>query len=529
MIASAVVVACSTPLVKPEAFAADVRARWPLPAAHLVAADHDEVLVEPGLHWMADLDFEAGLNFVGLTDSGRTNFAVVADCNPQQDHLVIVPLRPGETPLDVLRGPRRAEVRGLVNRIRDAKPVADSRVLSLAQVIREHRLTTPIPPAHRVFAVAANFPSHVLHDLGGTDLAGHFDTLRRSRARVFVKYPPTPPPGSDAKPPEGLTGLIGPYDPIEYTKEITVPADGEGKQPGTTATRLDYEVEIAVVISRELRPEDLPQLSDADLMRAVAGYVLMGDTKARNPQVINRLRSAEREATDESRPYESGDEEVDAVIGTWDRITATWWSYAAGWGNYASVGPVFFAPDGHSFEPRAMISARSYAPRDRRGFKIPGARRADTLYLRQCSVTTEGSHTDRLIWGVPSILRSILAPGSVLGDGTDDRPTLHPGDVISLGTPGGAVITSRSPGVIGFLRWLLFWWTPRDFHDAFFGSDVHLYLHDGDQVFYWAEGLGYQHHTVRRLGSQPEKSASHTSFPKTSPARGRLGARILAD
>jgi hypothetical protein len=51
---------------------------------------------------------------------------------------------------------------------------------------------------------------------------------------------------------------------------------------------------------------------------------------------------------------------------------------------------------------------------------------------------------------------------------------------------------------VGVLDFLLFWWRPHDFHDAFFEPDGELYLRHGDQLFLWGEGLGYQLHGVVR-------------------------------
>jgi hypothetical protein len=38
-----------------------------------------------------------------------------------------------------------------------------------------------------------------------------------------------------------------------------------------------------------------------------------------------------------------------------------------------------------------------------------------------------------------------------------------------------------------------------DWHDFFFDSDAELYLNPGDEIFLWAQGLGYQRHVVRRV------------------------------
>ena len=45
---------------------------------------------------------------------------------------------------------------------------------------------------------------------------------------------------------------------------------------------------------------------------------------------------------------------------------------------------------------------------------------------------------------------------------------------------------------------LLFWWKARNWHDTMFNAaNREKYLLPGDEVFYWAGGLGYQHLRVR--------------------------------
>jgi len=52
---------------------------------------------------------------------------------------------------------------------------------------------------------------------------------------------------------------------------------------------------------------------------------------------------------------------------------------------------------------------------------------------------------------------------------------------------------------VNLLRKVLFWWNPVDWHDVFFDKNAGLYLHDGDKVFFWAEGLGFPHQEIRRI------------------------------
>ena len=41
-----------------------------------------------------------------------------------------------------------------------------------------------------------------------------------------------------------------------------------------------------------------------------------------------------------------------------------------------------------------------------------------------------------------------------------------------------------------------------DWHNVFFDKNAGLYLHDGDEVFFWAEGLGFQHQKIRRVKTE---------------------------
>ena len=60
------------------------------------------------------------------------------------------------------------------------------------------------------------------------------------------------------------SALIGPYDDIIYPKQVQ---------------KLDYEVELAVVIGRRAK-----RLSAEDAMKAVAGYMVLNDVSARCAQ-----------------------------------------------------------------------------------------------------------------------------------------------------------------------------------------------------------------------------------------------------
>jgi 2-keto-4-pentenoate hydratase/2-oxohepta-3-ene-1,7-dioic acid hydratase in catechol pathway len=111
--------------------------------------------------------------------------------------------------------------------------------------------------------------------------------------------------------------------------------------------------------------------------------------------------------------------------------------------------------------------------------------------------TTDPGHREALLWDVPEIIRSILSPDSALA--FDPEATrLEPGDVICLGTPGGVTFTSKSDRVVRLINALLFWKSPRDIHDVVARQREHFLL-PGDRLFHWAEGLGFQLHTIAPL------------------------------
>ena len=495
----------AAPIVKPEAFDSRILERRPLPADFIRSAEENERVLLPDLGWMGDVDSGTHLTFAGYRqEPDALRFCLVVACDPAKDILLLLTLEEGETPLTILSDAgRRETLRRKVREYRDGmggESGQDSLIrLSLRRAVAENKLGLPVPPPRRIFAVALNFPSHLQYDLAIND-SDAAEALSRTRPRLFLKYPPVPPPGLQEKVPAAISGIAGPYDGIDYPSRIIVPGASEGGVPLDTETRLDYEVEIGAVVAQTMTWDSIRDAPDSRLRAAIAGYVLISDTKARNPQVVGKVAGEDREYPRLPGPYLTGDEDLDRALGFWDETTSAWWSYAAGWGNYASVGPFFVtAPADSTFPGRAVISARTYGDERTRQAPVPKGREQGSLYLRQCSMATEEKgDPDRLIWNIPQILRSILAPDSALKfmEGT---PQLEPGDIISLGTPGGTVITAKSYQLFNILEKMVFWWDPVDWHDAFFGEGGGLYLRHGDELFFWAEGLGFQHHRIRRI------------------------------
>lgn len=497
---------CSSPIVKPDAFDPAILKRTPLPGNLISQVKNGEHMVEQDTRWLGDINPSEHLTFAGFRpDSKSFHFCLVMACDPFNDSLVLLPLNEGETPLTALADHARRS--GLQARVVDYK--IDSKnlsadhdyiSLSLSQAIAEKKIGSPLPKPRRIFAVATNFPSHLKHDLAIKDPAA-LEALGKTRARVFLKYPPIMPPDIPQAHSGTFAGIIGPYDGVDYPSHIKLPAASETRKE--TETRLDYEVEVGVVIGRQLTWDVIENAGDDLILSAIAGYVLVSDTKARNPQVVERLISRNQPYPKEPGPYLTGNEGSDRAVGLWSSEACAWWGYAASWGNYASLGPFFVsAPPDMSFPARALISARSYGAASERPIKPPRDSDDGALYLRQCSITTEeDGYNDKLIWNITRIIRSILEPNGAL-EFMEGPPRLEPGDIICLGTPGGTVITGKSRRMVSLLRKVLFWWDPLDWHDAFFDKNAGLYLHDGDEVFFWAEGLGFQYQEIRRVNTE---------------------------
>jgi 2-keto-4-pentenoate hydratase/2-oxohepta-3-ene-1,7-dioic acid hydratase in catechol pathway len=223
----------------------------------------------------------------------------------------------------------------------------------------------------------------------------------------------------------------------------------------------------------------------------------------------------------------TGDANIDLILGNWSPETVSWWGYAASLGDFTAVGPYFVANEGETSMPsHALICARSYGASEGRHYPIPGKRDPNRFYLRQCSrASEEAGAPDRMLWSIPQIVRAALDPAGALAP-THDATKLHPGDVIALGTPGGIVLTVQGRRMIRVLNRILFWWNALDWHDAFFGKDVGNYLHDGDALFLWGEGLGCQRLSIRQIawppppGVVPEKGEPETETPKADAIAG---------
>jgi 2-keto-4-pentenoate hydratase/2-oxohepta-3-ene-1,7-dioic acid hydratase in catechol pathway len=517
-----VLAGCRAPVVKTDALDEALLARRPLPADQLEADGRGEWRLTPGAAWLADVDPAARLTFAGWrTGGGGVVFAVVLVCDPAADRLVLLPLHADETPLDVLGSADRAAALRAATRA-DADALAEHVIeTSLRDAIEQRRLGPPIPTPRHVFAVAANYPSHLAHDLARRDTASKRRALAAARPRVFLKFPPTPPPEVATTIPPALGEIIGPFDTLEYTDRIVVTVDDLGV-PTEVPAAVDYEVEIGVVIGETLDAETVAGRTDDELRAAVAGLVLVSDAKARNPQVYLKV-SEDDTLPPPDNPYRFDHGSLDKAATIWRPRSCQWWSYAASWGRFTSIGPLFVAGAADlAGTRRPLLSARSYADAAGRAFPPPRDAEPDVLYLRQASsTTTDPSYADALVWTLPRIIRSIVEPGTALSF-MDGPVRLERGDVICLGTPGGTSITSKPYWLFDAAEGLLFFRKPLDWHDTFF-KKMGAYLHEGDRLFMWSEGLGYQHLDVKRL--EPPTTPAPPSASSRRPPASRRAAR----
>lgn len=492
---------CAGPLVKPGAFDPAVLRETPLPANRLhEERGGQEIVVEESAEWMR-LRPEH-LTFVGYRTSATERlYCLVLECVPDEDRLTLLPLAPGETSLSVLASSeRRAELALTMQRYaadralpEGAPPIS----IRLHDAIAERKLGPPIPDPKRVLAVAANYPSHLEHDLA-TD-PSYIAAIARTPPRLFLKHPPQLPPGQTLAVELPFHGVIGPFDSLLYPERTWIPEDEKGISRNVPSA-LDYEVELGAVIARTLTWDDVRDASDEELFAAIAGYVLVSDVKVRNPQVYERALARNETPDHWAKAYMTGDASTDLILGNWTPETVAWWGYAASLGDFTAVGPYFVARGGETAMPsHALVCARSYAPDAKRAYPIPGGREAERFYLRQCSrASREPDAHDRMLWGIPEIVRAALDPAGALAPAHDVKE-LQPGDVLALGTPGGITLTVGNRRWIRFMNHVLFWWDARDWHDAFFEKDIANYLHEGDALFLWGEGLGCQRLSVRKI------------------------------
>jgi len=454
-----------------------------------------EQAISPGPDWLAGINPRKNLIFLGVTGEPDHVFGTLLNIDLKANILHYAPLSPEDTPLTVLadREQRMALKELTMSWSEEAESLAGTSVRTIPLDNLNKKLTSPIPRPGRIYAVAANYPSHLFVDLSLPDKKELITHLQKARPRIFQKYPPVAAPGDSAADGETYAELPGPFGTLAAPEQVQVPLlDGQSQK---VSGHLDYEVEIAAVIGRDLSWNEVQNMDDQELQRTVTGYLLASDSKVRDPQVMgNIVRTYRGEKVPPNNSYRVGYNALDVGLGIWDETTCHWWSYAASWGHYASLGPFLVtATDQNQLPPRMILSARSYTSASDRPMSPPKGAPTDRFLLRQATLTTTApDYPDALIWGIPKIIRSLLDPSENALAFANEVPTLRAGDLIALGTPGGTVISAKPWWLLSVAKHLLFWKGPDDFYDLFFDPTEGYYLNRGDQLFLWAEGLGYQ-------------------------------------
>jgi len=457
----------------------------------------NKTVVTPSSLWMESVKPERNLTFASYRiNHDKIVFCLVVNCDTQENELVLYPLKNNISPVDIVMNPvENKELKTLVNDYHNGSLNQRTRekiiTINLTESISKKQFAPPLPVSNRVFAVAVNFPSHLKHDIAFNFNKKVREKMAKSAPRVFFKYPPVAPPVKELEGKESHhDSFLGAYDTIFYDSAIYIPSDDPELPYKTTNLKLDYEVEVGVVIGKSLTCESLKTMTDEDIYSAIAGYVLVNDTKARNPQVMLKIIKDDTKPPKDNH-YKFNDNSLNDVFGTWNEETCHWWSYAATCSNFLSVGPFFVAVNDRSFKDISVVSARSYGKG--RGEKIPKKHYEDVFYLRQSSVITESAdYADAMVWKVARIIREIVRPGNPLAGIAGEKIELQPGDIICLGTPGGTAITSKPYPVFDLLEDLLFWVKPNKWHDLFFKGHQKEYLYPADRLFLWGESLGFQ-------------------------------------
>lgn len=150
----------------------------------------------------------------------------------------------------IAEGPRAWRSAGKLARATEklAKAVAKGTERRPAWLIPEDRvhLGAPVPDAQKIICIGQNYLAHI-----------------REQERLGAKVETPAEPIFFTK---FTTTLTGPYDPIPLP-------------PTAVTSKVDYEVELAVVIGRPTKA-----VSQAEALSHVAGYMVMNDVSARDCQ-----------------------------------------------------------------------------------------------------------------------------------------------------------------------------------------------------------------------------------------------------
>ena len=214
--------------------------------------------------------------------------------------------------------------------------------------LSEVTLLAPIPhPRQDVICLGINYHAHA-------------EEAARYSAEAFTKERPIP---------------------IYFSKRVTeaVPPEGFIESPPGLVERLDYEVELAVIIGKTARAVKAEDAADY-----IFGYTVLNDVSARLLQTTHKQ-----------------------------------WYFGKSLDGFTPIGPCITTADEISFPPALKISAR-----------VNGELRQDAT-------------TDLLITGIPAIIEELssgmtLLPGTIIATGTpagvgmgfDPPKFLNPGDLV---------------------------------------------------------------------------------------------------
>ena len=94
-------------------------------------------------------------------------YCLVVECDPVKDSLALWPLAPEETPVSVLLDENRLQqlkhiIQNYSSLQKDSTHIIRT---SIKDAISKRLLGTPLPEPAHIYAVAANYPSHLKFDL----------------------------------------------------------------------------------------------------------------------------------------------------------------------------------------------------------------------------------------------------------------------------------------------------------------------------------------------------------------------------
>jgi len=189
---------CSSEFTKPEAQDLTVLTKR-LPTKGLLQEMKDgEQAISPGPDWLTGINPRKNLIFLGVTGEPDHVFGTLLKIDLNANILHYAPLSPEDTPLTILADKEQRMALKELTRSwsEEAESLAGTSVRTISLDNLNQKLTSPIPCPSRIYAVAANYPSHLFMDLSLPDKKELIAHLQKSRPRIFQKYPPVAAPGN---------------------------------------------------------------------------------------------------------------------------------------------------------------------------------------------------------------------------------------------------------------------------------------------------------------------------------------------